>query len=172
MTNGGPPRRASCPAAPGACLTGVAVAQACTDTEPRELEGQPVPEPPPERSCGRHRYGRPGQHQPRMAGRRCCRALEVRAATIICTVRRIHWVPFAPEGRTPSRRHHCTVFHARQTRYQGYPESPGIKVGILGLMKSAAMQFGEIQLHGERAIPWTGGHRTDSLSRVFDQEHG
>jgi NAD(P)-dependent dehydrogenase (short-subunit alcohol dehydrogenase family) len=47
-------------AAAGATLAGTSLlyAQARTDTEPRVLNGQPVPEPPPERSAGPVRAGR------------------------------------------------------------------------------------------------------------------
>jgi NAD(P)-dependent dehydrogenase (short-subunit alcohol dehydrogenase family) len=41
-----------------AALAGGAAAQSRTDTEPRELHGQPVPEPPPEKSAGPVRPGR------------------------------------------------------------------------------------------------------------------
>ena len=44
--------------AAGVALASAAAAQERTDTEPRELNGQPVPEPPPERSAGPVRPGR------------------------------------------------------------------------------------------------------------------
>ena len=42
----------------GMSLMGTAAAQSRTDTEPRELRGQPVPEPPADRSAGPVRPGR------------------------------------------------------------------------------------------------------------------
>ena len=45
-------------AAVGAAMAGSAAAQTRTDVEPRVLNGQPVPEPPPERSAGPVRPGR------------------------------------------------------------------------------------------------------------------